>query len=379
MSSIYFDNAASTALCEAAAEQMNHISLAFYGNPSSVHDMGTAAATTIAYAAEAVADVLNVSNMDIIWTSGGTEANNLAILGSCKAAPKTHRKIITNLAEHPSVLEPFKHLAANGFEMVVVPLSQDGVIDARYLEDAVCDKTALVSMMHVNNVTGVMQNVALLGEIIKRKNPGTYFHVDGIQSFCKHAVNLKNIDLYSMSGHKIHGPKGVGALAVKKDLKLAPLFYGGGHQQGLRPGTENTAGIAGFAAAAENYRASMQANSAAVQNLKAAFLSGVAAIENTQVNGGAASPYIVNVSFLGVKSETLLNALQEQGIYISAGAACHGSKRSDHVLEQYGAAKDVAESSIRFSFSPENTTAEVSRCIEVLKESVAYLRKFKKI
>jgi cysteine desulfurase len=369
---IYFDNAATTKPSRQALEAAADINDMYYANPSSSHAAGIAAERALKKAAETISDILDVSPGEILFTSGGTESNNIAVFGQ---NPKS--RFITDRAEHPSVLVPAERLKAEGRDVVFLPIDEGGAVDVGALEEALYGTSgAVVSVMHINNETGVIQDIAEIGRITKRYD--ALFHVDGVQGFGKHRLSLKDVDTYSVSAHKIHGLKGVGALFARKGVFLRPLFYGGAQQGAVRPGTENTAGAAAFAAAALDSFLRLAENERCVNSVKSVLLDGLSAVE-TRVNGENTSPYIANVSFLGVKAETLLNALSQKGIYVSTGAACNAKKSKANILTHYGLPEAVTGSAVRFSFSPDNTTEEAARCAETAAETAAFLRKFQPV
>jgi cysteine desulfurase len=371
---IYFDNASTTRPSQGVIELGIRTSREFFANPASLHMQGILAEKEITASTRKLAGLLGSAASDeIVYTSGGTEANNLALFGVCEANARRGRHIITTRSEHPSVTEVYKRLEQKGFEVTWLEVDREGKIDMTSLAGAVKHDTILVSLMHVNNETGAVCDVVRAAEVVKSKNPAAVFHSDGVQAFGKlPPVKLQNIDLYSMSAHKIQGLRGIGALYVKKGTKLTPQIYGGGHQRGMRSGTENTAGICTFALASSRCHDNINENFAHVSLLKAAIAN--IEIEDTFINGDAdGSPYILNMSFAGVKAETLVHCLEDDEIYVSTGAAC-GSKNSKNILEYYGIEKDRIESALRFSFSRENTLQETDALKESLIRHVRTLR-----
>ena len=377
---IYLDNAATTPPC-AAALRAAMTSIEAYGNPSSLHFMGLAAEKTIETARRTIAKAINAKPSEIFFTSGGTEANNLAIFGGTKIH---NGAIVTTAAEHPSVAEAVKEQTQRGFSVLHVE-HIGGVINEISLKEALKQPVSVASIHHVNNETGVEQDITVLGKIIKEANPHTLFHVDGVQSFCKIPidVNAMNIDLLSLSAHKIGGIKGCGALFVREKVNVKPMIVGGGQEGNLRSGTENVPGIAAFSVAVDNAFQSMQKNFKHVQTLKENFFTRIDAIGGVFTNGENAVPYILNISIDGIRPEVLLNALSAKGVCISAGAACSSNKRQKEdesaVLRSYGLSVERAKTAVRISFSPQNTIEEVTTAAEIFIDCVSILRNIRKI
>lgn len=391
MKEIYFDNSATTRCLKSVCETMEHAFLREYGNPSSLHQKGLEAERCVQEAAERIAKTLKVSSKELIFTSGGTESDNLAILGAARANQRAGKHLITTRIEHPAVAEPMRYLEEQGFQVTWLDVDRQGRISLKQLQEAVGPETILVSIMQVNNEIGTVEPVEEAARIIKEKNARTLFHVDAIQSYGKKRIYPKKmgIDLLSVSGHKIHGPKGVGMLYVKEKTKLAPIVFGGGHQRGLRSGTENVPGIAGFAQAAAEAYEDFEAKQAHLFALREAFLEGLSEFDWAHVNGfgscpgeigpkdGLTAPHIVSVSFDGVRSEVLLHALEERGIYVSAGSACSSHKPAvSATLKSIGLGRGELESTLRFSFGIENTKEEVAVCLKALGELVPMLAKY---
>jgi len=371
---IYFDNAASTKPIPDVLNVFYKVCQENYANPSSAHTFGIKTEAIVNESRETVASLLGVLSDEIIFTSGGTEANNMAIFGISDRYRRSGSHIITTKTEHPSVLAPIKFLEQKGFKVTYVPVSDKGHIDDKYLYDAVCDDTILVSIHQINSEAGTIQNIDTLAKGVKSKNKNTIFHCDGVQAFGKILINLKNIDLYSMSGHKIHCVKGIGALYIKKGIKMSPLFHGGSHQGGLRGGTENSMGSAAFALSAKIAYESMADSHEKVLKVKKRLLElsdDDKVLTNGDVENG--SPYILNMSFLGKKGEVLLRYLDEKGIFVSTGSACNSKKKDLGGLIHFGYPSDRVLSAVRFSFSKFNTVEEADICAFAIKEALMKL------
>ncbi len=383
MNGIYFDNAASTPPTPQIIERAASFMGDFYGNPASGHSLGIAAARELKRAKEIISELLHVHPDEIIMTSGGTEANNLAIVGTVMSRKRTHDHIILGKTEHPSVLSLADILTNEGFTVTYAEPDKDGKVNGESLFNGVTEKTALVSIMHVNNETGAINDIDGLARAVKKKNANTIFHTDGVQGFCKERLSLSNIDLYSMSGHKIHCIKGVGVLYKRKKVRIRPLLYGGGQQQDIRPGTENTLGTVLMAQAAQDMFSSMADNRHSIKAVKDILATAAQTIPDVYINGSpeSDSPYILNMSFMGLRGEVLMNALSARAVYVSTGAACktaggRGGKNAGYkVLEVMGYSKQRADAALRFSFSHMNTTEQAHEALEILCETVAQLRR----
>ncbi len=384
---VYLDNSATTMVFPEVAELMKKIMCEDYGNPSSLHTKGVQAEQYLRYARETLARILKVQEKELYFTSGGTEADNMALLGAALANGRRGRRLITTQIEHPAVLQSMRYLESQGFQVTYLPVDGCGQIRLEDLRRALTPDTILVSVMHTNNEIGSLQPVAEAGALIRRENPSALFHVDAVQGFGKERIYPKrmNIDLLSASGHKIHGPKGVGFLYAGERVKLQPILYGGGQQQNLRSGTENVPGIAGMAKAAELLYDHLEDDHERLRRLKRFFIEGVERLEDVKVNGllpgepygeGTAS-HVVSVSFGGVRSEVLLHALEEQGIYVSAGSACSARKpQPSATLKAIGVDKNLLGSTIRFSFSVFTTQKEIDYTLQVLYDKLPVLRKY---
>ncbi len=357
---------------------MRQLMLEDFGNPSSLHRKGFEAEQFLSDSAKTFAGILKCDPSEILFTSGGTESNNTALIGAAYANQRRGRKIITTKIEHASVLAPLKFLAEQGFEICYLDTDEKGVVDPEQLKELLSEDVILVSVMHVNNEIGSLQPVAEIGQLIRRQQPECLFHVDDVQGFGKLSLLPKDacIDLLSVSAHKLHGPKGVGLLYRNRRVKLSPLIYGGGQQKGMRSGTENVPGIAGFALAAKKAAQFRKENYEHMSALCKLFLDGIGEIENITRNGGDV-PYIVSLSVPGVRSEVLLHTLEEKGIYVSAGSACSSHKNAvSATLLSIGAPKEALDSTVRISFSPRTTEEEVLYAAESLREVIPALRRF---
>lgn len=378
----YFDNSATTVVTETVKDIMVKVMTEDYGNPSSMHMIGVNAEKYIKESKEIISKILKVDPKEIYFTSGGTESNNLATIGVAMAARRSGNKIITTSIEHSSVLSPMKHLESLGFEVTYLPVDSKGVVDLEALKQVMDKGTILVSIMHVNNEVGAIQPIEEIGKIIKEINPKVVFHVDAVQSFGKIDVRPKkaNVDMLSVSGHKIHGPKGCGFIYIKKNTKVNPIISGGGQQMGVRSGTENVPGIAGIGQAAKECYDSLEENMKKITSIKNHLIEKLENIEGATVNsrkGSEGAPHIVSVSFSGVRSEVLLHALEDKGIYISSGSACASNKPAvSETLKAMGIAKELLDSTVRFSFSKFNTVEEIDYAAEQLNILLPMLRKY---
>lgn len=379
---IYFDNAATTRALDSVSDKVREMILENYGNPSSQSMMGVRAEKEVIAARKITAASVNAEPDEIYYTSGGTESDNWAVFGTAAGYSRSGKHMITTSIEHPAMLMPMRRMEELGWDITVLDVDEKGYIDMEQLKSSVRKDTVLVSTILINNETGTIQNAAEISRIIKSVNPDTLYHVDAVQAFGKYPIDVKKmgIDMLSVSGHKIHGPKGVGFLYIKKGLKVKPFIYGGGHERGQRSGTENVPSIVGLA---EAIRVSAAESAAAKENVMAVkkyLAEGILReIPKTHINGPSveeASPYVLNVSFNGLRSEVLLHALEEKEIYVSAGSACSSKKKGSSVLSAMGLSDVRIEGAIRFSFSRYNTVEEAEECLRVLKEKTAFLRKY---
>lgn len=379
---VYLDNSATTRCFDQVAALMTQIMCEDYGNPSSLHRKGVQAEKYIRYAKDVIARNLKVNEKEIFFTSGGTESDNLAIRGCAYANCRGGRHLITTQIEHPAVLQTMKHLEEEGFRVTYLPVDGKGCIRLEDLERAITGETILVSIMHTNNEVGSLQPVVQAGALIKRMNPKILFHVDAVQGYGKFRIYPKkmNIDLLSVSGHKIHGPKGVGFLYVDEKVKIKPIVFGGGQQGGIRSGTENVPGIAGMAKAVEIIYGSLDQEIEKLYQIKKTFVDGVRKLDGVVVNGHpdeTGAPHVVSVSIRGVRSEVLLHALEDKGIYVSAGSACSAHKPQPSVtLRAMGISQDLLGSTIRFSFSVFTTMEEISYTLQTMYDIIPMLRKY---
>ena len=408
---IYLDNAATTKVHPEVVEIMVKAMEEDYGNPSSLHRKGAEAERLIRHACEQIAHTLRIREKEIIFTSGGTESNNLAIIGAAMARRREGKHLITTVFEHASAANPFSFLEKEGFEVTRVPVSKEGIVDPEEIAAAIRPDTLLVSVMMVNNEIGSVQPVAEIGRLIKERNPKTLFHVDAIQGYGKFVIrpHKENIDMLSVSGHKIHGPKGSGFLYVSENARIVPILFGGGQQNDMRSGTENVPGILGLGKACELIYTDHAEKMSWLYELKLRLTEGLEKLEGVRVNGPKvtvqedvpaeivekygrhdlpdtehpehrpdAAPQIVSASFDGVRSEVLLHALEDQGIMVSAGSACssNGQRHKSATLTAIGLEEPWLSGTIRFSFGIYNTEEDVEETLAVLSELLPRLRRF---
>jgi cysteine desulfurase len=384
MEQIYLDYAATTPVVPEVIDAVTDCLRNDFGNPSSMHRLGIQAEKRIKEAKNQVSDLLRVDPEEIIFTSGGTEANNMAILGTASDKKRSGMHCITTAIEHPSVLNTFDYLEKQGYEVTYLPVNREGLVSPEDFQNVLREDTILVSMMHVNNEVGSIQPVQQIGAILKACGSRAVFHVDGIQSFGKLPLYPREwgIDLVSLSGHKIHAPKGVGALYKKKGIRLQPILFGGGQQGGMRSGTENIAGIVGMGTGAQWIAQKHSDNSGYLYDLKVKLIAGIReALPNAVINGSddteKSAPHILNVGFPGLRGEVLLHALEEEGVYVSTGSACSSrDKKISHVLKALGLDNRTAEGSIRISISYLTTPEEIEAFVPILTRSVKRIEKF---
>ncbi len=379
---VYLDNSATTRCFDEVAALMTQIMCEDYGNSSSLHRKGVQAEKYIRYAKDVIARNLKVNEKEIFFTSGGTESDNLALIGCARANCRRGRHLITTQIEHPAVLKTMKHLEEEGFRVTYLPVDQKGCIHLEDLQRAITGETILVSIMHTNNEVGSMQPIAQAGALIKKMNPNILFHVDAVQGYGKFRIYPKKmkIDLLSVSGHKIHGPKGVGFLYVDEKVKIKPILFGGGQQNGIRSGTENVPAVAGLAKAVELVYGNLDQEIEKLYRIKRAFVEGVQKIDDVIVNGHldeTGAPHVVSVSIRGVRSEVLLHALEDQGIYVSAGSACSARKpQPSATLRAMGVSEELLGSTIRFSFSVFTTMEEINYTLQTMYDIIPMLRRY---
>ncbi|MDD3224772.1 MAG: cysteine desulfurase family protein [Clostridium sp.] len=377
---IYMDNSATTRPYEEVIDGMVDVMKNYYGNPSAAYSLGIKAEKRCNEARDIIANTINASRNEIIFTSGGSESNNFVLKGFAKKG--TH--IITTGMEHPSIMNTCAQLEEEGVKVTYLDMDKNGHVDLNELENAITKDTVIVSIMHVNNEFGVVQDLCKIGEIIKKKSSRAKFHVDAVQSYGKLHIDVKkcNIDLLSASGHKIHGPRGIGFAYIRNGLNPKPLINGGGQEQNLRSGTENLAAIFGMSIAAKIMNKNIDENYDKIKSLKSYFIEKLNSIGNVRINSGNGEdylPHILNASFIGVRAEVLLHLLEESGIYVSNGSACSAKRnKKNYVLKTIGLTDEEIEGAIRFSFNEKNTTEEVDYTIEKLKYGLQMLRRIKK-
>ncbi len=379
---IYLDNSATTRAFDEVADIVSRTMREDYGNPSSMHQKGVEAERYVKESKEIIAKTLKVQEKEIFYTSGGTESDNWALMGAASANSRAGRHLITTKVEHPAILQTMEYLEAIGYEVTYLSVDKQGVIRLEELEKALRPDTILVSIMHVNNEVGAVQPIEEAGALIKRVNPKILFHVDAVQSFGKFKIFPKKskIDMLSVSGHKIHGPKGTGFLYIDEHVKIKPILFGGGQQKGMRSGTENVPGVAGIGKAVQMMYRNLAEDVDRLYDLKRYFTDEIKKIEKIKINGPLyeeGAPHIVSVSFAGVRSEVLLHALEDRGVYVSAGSACASNKHSvSATLKSMGVAQDMLDSTIRFSFSIFTTKEELDYTLKCLNEILPMLRKY---
>lgn len=377
----YFDNAATTRVAPEVQDVVKKVMDLDYGNPSSRHRKGAEAAAYIKEAQEIIAGTIKAEPKEIIFTSGGTESNNMALIGTALANRRRGNHIISTRIEHASVYNPLLFLEEQGFRITFLNVDRYGRIDLEELKQAICPETILVSVMMVNNEIGAIEPIEEIGTLIKKSNPEILFHVDAIQAYGKLKISVKRckIDLLSVSGHKIHGPKGTGFLYVRDRIKIKPIIYGGGQQRDFRSGTENVPGIAGLAMAAKLMYTKHAERIAAIRTVKETFLDEVRQLEGVVDNSGDA-PHIVSISFQGIeRSEVLLHALEAKGVYCSSGSACSSNHPAiSGTLQAIGVEEELLNATLRFSFSVYSTEEEARYAAEVLREELPKRREFVK-
>ncbi len=390
---VYLDNSATTKVTDGVKDLMMKVMYEDYGNPSSMHRLGLKAEQHMKEASAIIASHLKVNPKEIIFTSGGTEANNLALIGTALANKRRGNHIITTRIEHPSVHQTLVHLEERGFEISFAPVDASGRLIKEKLYELVKESTLLISIMYVNNEIGSVQEIEELILELKKRKKDILIHVDAVQAFGKYRIYPKRmgIDLLSFSGHKIHGPKGIGALYVDDKVKLNPTIFGGGHQRNLRSGTENVPAIAGLGQAVMELYTDFEEKISRQYQLKQRFLQEVSKIEGVKVNGlpmecseefeleqlHKTAPHIINVSFQGVRSEVFLHALEDRGVYVSAGSACSSHHPTPSVtLTAIGLPKELVDSTLRFSMSDLTTLEEIEYTLKQMNELLPTLRRY---
>lgn len=376
----YLDNSATTKAFDEVIEAVQSEMSDYYGNPSSMHIKGFEAEKKIKETTKIIASTLKCDESEIIYTSGGTEADNMALIGIARAYKRSGKHIITSSIEHAAVLQSAEFLKEEGYEITYLSTDSKGVINLEELENSIREDTILVSVMGVNNEIGIVEPIEKISEIIKKKNPNTLFHVDAVQAYGKIKLTPKKmgIDLLSVSGHKIHGPKGIGFLYVSYKVKIKPIIFGGGQQKNMRSGTENVCGIMGLGAAVKRIFDNFDEDTARMRELREYMIKGLKECEGVTINGAdeeGSAPHIVSASVKGVRAEVLLHSLEEKGIYISSGSACASNKPAvSATLKAIGVDKDLLDSTVRFSFSVLTTKDEIDYALENFKETIEKLR-----
>ena len=379
---VYFDNAATTRVAPEVVRLMDKVMEEDYGNPSSKHMMGLRAENYVKTAREQIANTLKVKPGEILFTSGGTESDNLALIGTALRRRKRGKHIISLGIEHAAIYKTLEFLEGEGYEVTFLPVDGNGRVDPEALAAAIRPDTILVSIMYVNNEIGAIEPIEELGRIIKEKNPACYFHTDAIQAYGKLRIRPKkeHIDMLSVSGHKLHGPKGVGFLYVDERVQLSPVIFGGGQQHDMRSGTENVPGIAGMGLAAELYYRDHEAHVQKLLSVKERLMERLSAMEGVRINSGmdqTSAPQILSASFSGVRAEVLLHALEEKGVYVSSGSACSSNHPAiSGTLRGIGLPRELLDSTLRFSFGLYNQVEEADYCADCLEELLPVLRRF---
>lgn len=380
---VYLDNSATTRCYDSVRDVVGRVMCEDYGNPSSMHQKGVEAERYLKTSREIFAKLLKVHEKEIFFTSGGTESDNMALIGCARANHRAGKHLITTSIEHPAILNTMRYLEEEeGYHVTYLPVDKDGCVDLMELKKALCRETILVSMMYVNNEIGSVQPIEEAVRIVKNYNPSILFHVDAVQGFGKYRIHPRRIgvDLMSISGHKIHGPKGIGVLYVNERAKIRPIVFGGGQQGNLRSGTDNVPGIAGIGMAAQEIYTGFEDKVQQMRMLKEYFIQEVTKLEHTHVHGRTdekSAPHIVSVGFAGVRSEVLLHALEERGIYVSSGSACASNHPAiSGVLKGIGTAREYLDSTLRFSFSEFTTKEEIDYTLETIQALVPMLRRY---
>lgn len=379
----YFDNSATTRVFDCVKDAVVNAMTVDYGNAAARHMKGVEAERLIKEARAEIAKSLKVQEKEILFTSGGTESNNTALIGAAFANQRAGKHLITTGVEHASIYNTMEFLREQGFEITYLPVDSYGCISLEELAQAVREDTILVSVMYVNNEIGAVEPVEEISKVIKAKKPKTLFHVDAIQAYGKYVIRPKKqgIDLLSVSGHKIHGPKGVGFLYIDEKAKVRPILFGGGQQKGMRSGTENVPGCAGLGAAVREVYRDHEAKIEKLYQIRERLIAGLKELPGVTINGHEGrenAPQIVSASFEGVRSEVLLHALEDRGVYVSSGSACSVNHPGvSGTLKGIGVKKELLDSTIRFSFGLFNEPEEADYCLEVLRELLPVLRRYR--
>lgn len=379
---IYLDNSATTKPYDEVVELMSKVYKEDYGNPSSKHQKGVESENYVKEAKEIIAGSLKASVKEILFTSGGTESDNTALIGCALAGKRRGNHIITTKIEHPAILETTEFLKKQGFEITYLNVDKYGIVDLEQLKNSLTHETIIVSVMHTNNEIGAVQPLAEIGKIIKAFDKDILFHVDAVQGYGKYVITPKkaNIDLMSVSGHKIHGPKGIGFLYIKEGTKMLPYILGGGQQGGMRSGTENVPAIAGMGQAVKMIYDNLEEDRERMYSLRERLIDGISSIEGLQINGHSGrdtAPHIVSISVKNVRAEVLLHALEEQGIYVSSGSACASNKNTvSDTLRAIGLDKSFLDSTIRISLSVFNTAEDIDKTVEAMTQIIPELQKY---
>lgn len=383
----YLDNAATTPVFPEVKEIMGKVMEEDYGNPSSKHTKGIVAEQYVKEACDVIAASLKCQPKEIIFTSGGTESNNMAFIGTAIANKRAGKHVITTRIEHASVHEPMAYLEEMGYEVTYLPVDHTGRVSVEQVKEALREDTFLVSVMYVNNEIGSVQPIAEIGEMLHQERKDILFHVDAIQAFGKYKIVPKKmgIDLMSVSGHKIHGPKGTGFLYVRDGVKIRPILFGGGQQRGMRSGTENVPGIAGLGVAAKIIYQEHQKKRERLYRLKKQLIDGLLQYEGVTINGvdgvllEQTAPHIVSASFASIKSEVMLHALAQEGVFVSSGSACSSNHPElSGTLQAIGVKSDLLDSTLRFSFSVLTTEQEIDHAVQAVGKLLPVLRRFTK-
>ena len=380
---VYLDNSATTRAYPEVGELVYKVMCRDYGNPSSMHRKGVEAEHYVKDAKETIAKSLKVNAKEIFFTSGGTESDNLALIGVARANKRRGNHLITSSIEHPAILNTMRHLEEEeGFRVTYLPVDAAGRIRRDALKEALCEDTILVSVMYVNNEVGTVQSIEEAVQMVKAYDPQIIFHSDAVQGYGKYRIYPKRmgIDLLSASGHKIHGPKGIGFLYIGEKVKITPIVYGGEQQKNIRSGTENVPGIAGLGLASEMIYKDLDMKVALMRELKAYFIEGLKKIDRTVIHGltdEGSAPHIISAGIAGIRSEVLLHTLEEKGIYVSSGSACASNHPAiSGVLKGIGAAQEYLDATLRFSMSEFTTKEEIDYTLETLYNCVPMLRKY---